>query len=111
MMNFEGELHGSLFELDERLKGVGPLRWSRRMRRRLLESAIVSYPGRDTENLHGVWTRLTEQRLKEDYGNPILVYILSWLAVEGIKLLIAWLKERHTNEVMIRTWQYRASQS
>lgn len=107
-MNLEGELHGKLSELDERMKGVGPLRLFRRARRRLLWACIVTYPGRLSDQKG--WAAEAEREFRGGYSNPVLVYILSWLAVEAIKLLIAWLAERRSHEVLMAGWRKHATQ-
>ena len=107
-MNLEGELHGKLRDLDERMKGVGPLRLFRRARRRLLLACIVTYPGR-TGDQEG-WAADAEREFRGGYSNPLLVYILSWLAVEAIKLIIAWLAERRSHAVLLSGWRQNATQ-
>ena len=109
-MNFEGELYGKLYDLDERLKGVGPLGVMKRVRRRLLRAVIVTYPGRWTEDLETVWAERAEAEFKDGYGNPIVIYLLSWLAAEGVKLLIKWLIERRNHELLLMGWKHHATQ-
>ena len=79
------------------------------LRHKLLDAAILTYPG-DIWDGGKEWRKRLVKRLRSEdgYGNPLLIIILVPLAQLLVKYLIEWLLERRENRDLMMQWHYAA---